>query len=360
MKKIFNSLLIIVFAFLLVEPGLSAQENRTVTTKIADLLAQMPANNLPQRDKLIEELISLGDEGFRKLADQMTPSGKGDNTAVVYAINGLARYACQNAKEDKRAFAEKNFILAMNKTQDAETKAFFMRQLQLVGKEDAVKAVAPYLTNVELCEPATSLLTTVASESAKSELLKALAKVQDKSLVTVTKALGELKFKAANSQILKSITSDNKNLQKVSFAAVAAIAAPESYQPLLDGARKAGFVYEPSNATQAFVTYAQRLGENGETKLLSNACEEMMKLSLPTQLHTNAAALAIYNQYFEKEAQPKLLKAFDNDDKAFRFAILNLAEKSKLASTDSWIKKACSHRNSGSCENPSWGWAGCR
>ncbi len=340
MKKIFNSLLIIVFALLLSEPGLVAQENRTITTKIADMLAQMPASNLQQRDKLMEELITLGDEGFQKLADQMPPSGKGDNSAVVFAINGLTRYVSQNAKEDKRAFAEKNFILAMNKTQDAETKAFFMRQLQLVGKEDAAKAVAPYLTDNELCEPATFVLTAVASETAKNELLQALAKVQGNSLVTITKALGELRFKPANGEILKTITSDNQNLKKVSLAAVAEIAAPESYQPLLDAARKAGFVYELSNATQAFVTYAQRLGENGETKLSGTACEEMMKLSQPNQLHTNASALAIYTKYFEKEAQPKLLKAFDNNDKAFRFAVLNLVEKSQPATTKLWIAKA--------------------
>ena len=339
MKKIFNTLLV-VFALLLVTTDLSAQENRTITTKIADLLAQMPANNLQQRDKLMEELIALGDDGFQKIADMMTPSGKGDNTAVVFAINGLARYASQNAKEDKRAFAEKCFIHALEKTPDAETKAFFMRELKLVGKEDAVKAAAPYLTNIELCEPATFLLTSVGSESARNELLKALSKVQDNSLVTITKALGELKVKTANGEILKTITADNKNLKKVSLAAVAAIGAPESYQPLLDAARKAGFLYEPSNAAQAFVTYAQHLGENGELKLLSAACEEMMKLSQPTQLHTNASALAIYNKYFEKEAQPKLLKAFDNNDKAFRFAVLNLVEKSKLASTKLWIKKA--------------------
>lgn len=339
MKKIFNSLLIILFALFLTGPVLMAQENRTITTKIADLLAQMPANNLQQRDKLMEELIKLGDEGFQKLADQMTPSGIGDNSAVVFAINGLTRYVSQNPKEDKRAFAEKNFILAMNKTQDAETKAFFMRQLQLVGKEDAVKAVAPYLTNNELCEPATFVLTAIASETAKNELFQALSKVQGNSLVTITKALGELKFKPANGEILKTIASDNQNLKKVSLAAVAAIAAPESYKPLLDAARKAGFVYEPSNATQAFVTYAQRLGENGETKLSGTACEELMKLSQPNQLHTNAAALAIYTKYFEKEAQSKLLKAFDNNDKAFRFAILNLVEKSQLGTTKLWIAK---------------------
>jgi HEAT repeat protein len=340
MYKIFNSLLIIVFVLLLVEPGLSAQENRTITTKIADLLAQMPANNLQQRDKLMEELISLGDEGFQQLADQMTPPGKGDNTAVVYAINGLARYASQNTKEDKRAFAEKNFIRSMNKMPDVEFKAFFMRQLQLVGKEDAARAVEPYLTNAELCEPATFLLTSIGTESAKNELLNALSKVEGKSLVTITKALGELRFKPANSQILKTINTQNQNLKKVSLAALAAIAAPESYAPLLDCARKAGFVYEPSGATQAFVTYTQRAGENGEMKLLSTAVEELMKLKLPTQLHTNASALAIYNQYFEKQAQPLLLKAFDNNDKAFRIAILNLVEKSQLAQTKLWIAKA--------------------
>jgi HEAT repeat protein len=180
----------------------------------------------------------------------------------------------------------------------------------------------------------------VGSESAKNELFNALAKAEGNSLLTITKALGELRFKPANSQILKTITSENKNLKKVSLAALAAIAAPESYAPLLDCARKAGFVYEPTGATQAFVTYAQRAGENGELKLLSTATEELMKLNLPAQLHTNASAIAIYNKYFEKEAQPRLLKAFDNNDKAFRTAILNLVEKSQLAQTKLWIAKA--------------------
>jgi HEAT repeat protein len=340
MKKIFSSLLI-VFALLLVTTGLPAQENRTITTKIADLLAQMPANNLQQRDKLMEELIALGDDGFQKIADRMTPSGKGDNTAVVFAINGLARYASQNAKEDKRAFAEMCFVHALEKTPDAETKAFFMRQLQLVGKEDAVKAVAPYLTNIELCEPATFVLTSVKSESAKNELFKALTKVQGKALVTITKALGELQVKPANGQILKTITSDNQHLRKVSLAAVAAIAAPESYQPLLEAARKAGFVYEPSNATVAFLTYTESVGENGNLKLCNQACNEIIKLSQSTaQLHTKASAFTIYSRFFEKEAQPKLLKAFDNNDKAFRVAVLNLAEKSKLSAANLWIAKA--------------------
>lgn len=340
MKKIFNSLFI-VFALLLLSPALQAQENRTLTTKIADLLAQMPANNLDQRDKLMEQLIAMGDEGIQKLAEKMVPAGKGDNTAVVFALNGLTRYASQPGKEVQRAFAEKNFIKALESTQNSEIKAFFMRQLNLVGKEDAVKAVAPYLTDNELSEPATFVLTFIKSELAKTELLSALPKAQGAAQVTITKALGELQVTAANGAILKNLASENKNLKKVSLAAVAAIGAAESYQPLLEAARKAGFVYEPSNATVALLTYTESAGEKGNLKLCGESCNEIIKSSQSiAQLHTQSAALAIYNRFFEKEAQPKLLKAFDNNDKAFRVSVLNLAEKSKLASTKLWIAKA--------------------
>ena len=340
MNKIVNSFWV-VFALLMVTLTANAQDNRTMTTKIADLLAQMPSNNLQQRDKLAEELISLGAAGFQQLADQITPSGKGDNTAAVFAVNGLTRYASQPGKEAQRAFAETCFIQALEKAKETEIKAFFMRQLKLIGTDKAVTAVGSYLNSIDLCEPATFVLTSVNSEAAKNELLKALSKANGKCQITITRALGELQVKAANGDILKNITVDNQNLKKVSLAAAASIGAAESYQPLLAAAQKAGFIYEPSNASSAFLAYTQRLGETGNLQLCSKACLEIINLcQAPAQLHFKSSALAIYNQYFEKEAQALLLKAFDNNDKALRFSVLNLVEKNKLASTKVWISKA--------------------
>ena len=340
MNKIINSFWV-VFALLVFSLTTNAQDNRTLTTKIADLLAQMPSNNLQQRDKLAEELISLGTAGFQQLADQITPSGKGDNTAAVFAINGLTRYASQPGKETQRAFSETCFIQALEKAKETEVKAFFLRQLKLIGSDKAVVAAAGYMNSNDLCEPATFVLTSVNSEAAKNELLKALPKADGKCLITIIRALGELQVKAANGEILKNITSDNLNLKKASLAAVASIAAAESYQPLLAAAQNAGFVYEASNASSEFLSYSQHLGEMGNLELCGKACLEIANLcKAPAQLHFKSSALAIYNQYFEKEAQPLLLKAFDNNDKAFRFSVLNLVEKSKLASTKVWISKA--------------------
>jgi len=340
MNKIVNSFWV-VFALLMFSLTTNAQDNRTLTTKIADLLAQMPSNNLQQRDKLAEELISLGAAGFQQLADQITPSGKGDNTAAVFAINGLTRYASQPGKETQRAYTETCFIQALEKAKETEVKAFFLRQLKLIGSDKAVVAAAPYLNSNDLCEPASFVLTSVNSEAAKNELLKVLPKADGKCLITITRALGELQVKTANSEILKNISSDNLNLKKASLAAVASIAAAESYQPLLAAAQNAGFVYEASNASSEFLSFSQRLGETGNLELCGKACLEIINLcKAPAQLHFKSSALAIYNQYFEKEAQPLLLKAFDNTDKAFRFSVLNLVEKSKLASIKVWISKA--------------------
>ncbi len=340
MNKIFNSLLVML-AILMITTSIKAQDNRTLTTKIADLLAQMPSNNLQQRDKLAEEVISLGAEGFQLIADKLVPSGKGDNSTLVFAINGLTRYVSAPGKEGQRAFAETCYIKALEKAGDTETKAFFIRQLKLIGKDKAVVAVTAYLNNSDLCEPTTFVLTTVNSELAKSALVNGLSKAEGKCLVTLIKALGELQVTSANSGILKHISSDNQNLAKVSLAAAAAIGAVESYQPLLAAAQKAGFVYEPTNATSAFVSYASRLGESGNLTFCSKACDEIIKAcQSPAQLHNNSSALAIYARYFENDAQAKLLKAFDNNDKAFRYSILNLAGKSQLASTKLWMAKA--------------------
>ncbi len=50
-----------------------AQDRRTLDTKVADALAQMPTNDLVHLDRVMGELLNLGAEGFQKVAEQLTP-----------------------------------------------------------------------------------------------------------------------------------------------------------------------------------------------------------------------------------------------------------------------------------------------
>ena len=63
----------------------SAQDVRTVETKIADLLVQMPAVSFEQRDRLAEDTYNLGEEGLKLICSQVVPPGTGEDTKARFA-----------------------------------------------------------------------------------------------------------------------------------------------------------------------------------------------------------------------------------------------------------------------------------
>ena len=77
--------LIVVIILSVFSIGSFAQDNRTLDTKVADILAQMPTKDLAHRDKAMNEIIEMGPEGFQKLTAQLTAPGVGDDTAVRFA-----------------------------------------------------------------------------------------------------------------------------------------------------------------------------------------------------------------------------------------------------------------------------------
>lgn len=63
--------------FLLSAIGLNAQNDvRTINTRIADLLAQMPANNENDLKTAMGEMEKFGVDGLYQLSKQMVPPAK--------------------------------------------------------------------------------------------------------------------------------------------------------------------------------------------------------------------------------------------------------------------------------------------
>lgn len=334
----------IIFILILTIFGIEsiAQDNRTLDTKVADILAQMPAKNIEHRDNVMSQIISLGDEGFQKISELLTPPGKNDDTAVRFALNSLARYVSQFGKEKERAFVEINLLQSLEKTTNPEIQTFILNQLNLAGGQASVEKLGKYLSNKDLVEPATQTLLAIGCSEAAELLLAALPKADNKSKTTIIRALGELKYAAAVEQITEFTHSDDKNLRKVSLATLAKIGATDSYKTLFNAAKNAGFAYEETNATEAFLHYADCLGRQEEIELMKKACQAIFKAcNKPELLHNYSAALRIYTKYLDYEASPLLLDAVENPDRAFRYSVLNLAENiGGIADTRKWIAKA--------------------
>ena len=63
--------------------------NRTTKTIVADAIGQLPASNQNDYNKIIEELISTGEEGVLQLVGMMEPQGSTINSTLEYALSGI-------------------------------------------------------------------------------------------------------------------------------------------------------------------------------------------------------------------------------------------------------------------------------
>lgn len=341
MKKnifhILTILLLTVFSF-----GSFAQDNRTLDTKVADILAQMPTKDLVHRDRIINEMIQLGPDGFQKLTLLLVAPGTGDDTAVRFAINSCSRYSSEFGRENDKVFVEDQLLKALKNQQNKDVKTFLLNELNLVGGDKTIQEVKVYLTDDFLAEPATQTILSDGGKTAASAFLEALPKANDKTKPTLVKALGELKCTEAVQQITAMVNDKNQATKKVALEALANIGDPNSFKTLLSAAKSVNFAYEPTNAAEAFSHYTDRLGEKNETELCKKACNEIIKANqADDKLHNYSAALSIYTKYFGSEAQPLLLKAVESTNKPFRNSALNLAENNHdVAATRAWIAKA--------------------
>jgi HEAT repeat protein len=319
-----------------------SQDRRTLTTRIADILAQFPGSGTVHRDRLADEILGLGEAGIAEIARQLIPAGTGNDTAVRFALNSVAVFASQFGSEPKRELAEKALIGALSTASDPEVKTFLLSQLRLVGRDAAVAAAAPYLLDATLAEPAAQFMLSAASAAARQALLSALGQAKDAPQVTIVKALGELKAAGAQRAILPFATAPGLPLRKAALAALASIAGSDSYTALTNAARKVNYRYDAANAAGALIAYARNLGDKGDIALCEKVCRLIMKNCKDAErLPANSAALGIMAEVLGYEALPNLLRAVDNKDKAYRNAALNFAETiSGVAATRQWIAKA--------------------
>lgn len=319
-----------------------SQINRTTETKVADILAQMPTDDLKHRDRVMAEMVTLGEKGLDLFTDAVIPPGTGDDTAVRFALNGLVRYASTFGRVEEKAITEATLLKALNKASDKEVKAFFIHQLKLVAEDKSVEVVSKYLQDERLGAPAVQLLLTVASPAAERQLMNALSTAQGENKVAIVKGLGDLKSKNAYASIAKLLNSGDSNLQRVTLYAMANIADPTAYGPLSGAAKAVGYKYEITNAVGALILYADRLGETGQDDLAKKVCKTIIKSSKTSdQLHNKSTAFSILSKYFGHEVTDQLLNAIDNADKPFRNAILNTAENvGGIADTKAWINRS--------------------
>ena len=134
--------------------------------KIEDIVMQLPADNTENFNRLMSELIGLGDV-IDILAPRLVDSGD-DDRQIRYAISGLAMYASKDASMKKPVSL--SICKAIPKVKSDEIRDFLFIQLQYVAGDESVETAVQYLNNARLADAAVRVLKHIGGETAKKAI----------------------------------------------------------------------------------------------------------------------------------------------------------------------------------------------
>ena len=345
--KIIKHLYITLFVLALSIGQIHAQDNRTLDTKIADLLVQVPADNEEQLNHQMKSLLELQEAGLQKILDQVIPLGTGDDTKPRMAVESLSRYLSQAGKEKEKAMWESMLLVEIDGRKGLFVKSFLISQLNYIGGVKSVEKLSPYLTDPILYDPAIRAMKDADPKLASEKFADNLNKTTVMQQVALINALGNI----GNSEYALAVSvwagSGKQALQKSVLTCLAKLGHPDSYDLLMYSAKSVDYRAEPSHATASLLDYAQTLSEKDEHKLSLKICKTVDKKCFhPDQVHFRSGALIIAagNEPME-ESVTLLVNAMKNENKPYRMAAIRYAIENGSPSTP-WVNELNSTKNS--------------
>ncbi|MGJ1414415.1 DUF1080 domain-containing protein [Sphingobacterium multivorum] len=341
MKRIFNSLTVL----LLISSATYAQQpqNRTTATKIADVLAQQPAE---EKEKFLLAMHELG--GFS--SDDVVTFLKGlkapgsNNAPIEFAANSYSFYVNQPGKEQqKRVFVE-GLAKSIAQLSEPTNQVFALRLLRQCADNTAIPAVANCLTNDYLADAAARTLVSIRTPESTAALEKALAaSTTEKTAIALVTALGDLKDKNAESAILGLTQKYNSDgFQRTALIALSKIGGKASESLFQEKLNAAGYSYDKLDAVGLGIDYAQALIDNKHdqdaVKFLNKFFQESQKAK---SINGQIASLKLLTTIDPAKQQKNLLAAVKSDNGAYRNIALQLLGKyGKGADAKSLLAKA--------------------
>ncbi|HCI55255.1 MAG TPA: DUF1080 domain-containing protein [Bacteroidales bacterium] len=322
-KKSVLIMLLIPMAF-----SIYAQDLRTLETKVADLLALMPAKDPATTEKLMNDMLALGDAGLKLICNKIVPPGTGDDVQPRFAVESFSRFLSGKGKENEKAAWEKICISYVKSAKDNNVKYFFLKQLQTMGGIASAEAAKELLKDGSLCSPAIGVIVSAGGENAERILSEAL---KDTTFPCAAQAMNELaamKSDLALPQFILWSQSKELPVRAAALKALAQSGSPEALKILQKAAKEVKYSWEYSGATSSYLAYADRIAEKGDIKGMTKICNTIISnCNQRTNIQFKAGALETIVKYKGKDAMPYLIEAARHTDKSYRNTAMRLASK---------------------------------
>lgn len=312
-----------------------AQINRTVDTKVADLLVQMPANTPAYRDKLMNDMLELGEGVREKICQQIVEPGSGDDTKARFAVESYSKYVSAAGKEEARKNWEKTIIKAFEQKSNKQVKAFFIRQLEFVGSDACLPVLKKCLIDDVLQSPAVKTMLLTNPSRSVASFAGALPKVDPGMQVELVKGIGVAGDAQYCSQLAGLYSGATPVLKAVILEALSLLPSDASLELLSSEAKRVAYNPDETNAVFALLDYCETIAGN-QPDLAIKIASRVSKKSATDVVQINAMLLKSRIAR-SPENNNVLVDASKNKDKAYRGAAIEEAIREQVP-VGPWIK----------------------
>jgi hypothetical protein len=296
---------------------------QTPSKELAAILEQIPAASIEVGGGVGKKLISGGAGMIAELIALVGQKfGDPAGTAPKYAMHGAALHAGRPGAGQERKMVAEVLAGQLAKKHSTDLKAFIIRQLQFCGRADEVPTLAKFLGDQQLCEPAVQAMLAIGGDAATAGLRGALAGAKGKHRVTILNAVGRLRDKGSAPAVRKFAGDKDRNVRLAALYALGNIGDAESAGVLLKAAGGKDS-YERTQAVDACLLLARRLGERGDTRNAAKTCR-----AVPTDhSYDRCAALDVLAETCGAEAVGDVMGAMDSEDLKLRHPAARTAVK---------------------------------
>ncbi len=332
----FSTLLLIFCAI----PDINSQINRTSETKVADILAQLPTNDLNHSDKLMEEIIGLDTDGILQITNMLVPPGTGDDTEVRFALHSLAVYSGGKQNNIKNSVVENTLIKAIENSDNKEVRLFLIRELAFCGTDTSVNFLLKYLSDEELYKAALATMFYVGTEDAARSILETTIKADVNAQPAFIEVLGKLRYEPSVDLLYELAISNSTEIRQRALMALAEIAMERSEATILNATKKAGYNIDDSEAILAYIHYGNRLNEKGMSSLSIRVGKNLLKnCNVESQLHFRSAGINLLSANMRPAFTKTFLKEAQNSNNKYRNTVLEAAAQNMTnEDVSKWVK----------------------
>jgi len=321
-----------------------------IKVRVSSIVERFPAETAEVRDALCAEIVGLGPAALAETLARVQPPGGADDSKARFAVNGLAVYVTRSGAERERVLFIKALLAAVAGSQDKDRTAFFITQVALAGRAEAVKPLAGYLSDKALAGPAAQALQTIGGPEAARALLAALkvGEAPEEATIAIVDALGAMRSREAVKKLCDWAVYPGSRIRRAIRSALANIGDPAAMRVLSNVYVTASFE-ERSQAPIDLLRLIRRFKEDGRTdqpgrvnEVIFPARALLAAYSRPEESPVAAEALALIASVLGEKALPDLLRAVESRDPALRGAALEIAAGVPWndAALAQWIGKA--------------------